>query len=144
MRAAAIARGASVLGVVLPNGLVLLFSRPLWWLGVPVLAADVAPMIGCRVCDATAFKRTKGAAALAVGKLIDVYGSRLVLEAVSDYLRRIGLNVWAHRFRLRGRVELGRDAELHQLRREVKRLRTPGGACSKDSGGCGEARGVIT
>jgi hypothetical protein len=32
MRAAAIARGASVLGVVLPNGLVLLFSRPLWWL----------------------------------------------------------------------------------------------------------------
>jgi hypothetical protein len=52
-------------------------------------------MIGCRVCDATAFKRTKGAAALAVGKLIDVYGSRLVLEAVSDYLRRICLNVWA-------------------------------------------------
>jgi hypothetical protein len=79
-------------------------------------------MIGCRVCDATAFKRTKGAAALAVGKLIDVYGSRLVLEAVSDYLRRIGLNVWAHRFDSAA-AELGRDAELHELRREVKRLR---------------------
>jgi uncharacterized membrane protein YjgN (DUF898 family) len=79
-------------------------------------------MIGCRVCDATAFKRTKGAAALAVGKLMDVYGSRLVLEAVSDYLRRICLNVWAARYEAAA-VELSHDAELHQLRREVKRLR---------------------
>lgn len=58
-------------------------------------------MIGgaCRVCDAIAHKPTKGAAALAVSKLIDVYGSRLVLECVADYLRKyLGLNLWAARY----------------------------------------------
>lgn len=66
----------------------------------------------CRVCDATAFNRTKGNAALAVSKLVDVYGSRLVLECVADYLRKyLGLNLWAARY----------DAAAAELHPEVKR-----------------------
>jgi hypothetical protein len=76
----------------------------------------------CHVCEAEAFARTKQNARLSLSKLVDVYGSRLVLESVSDYLRRISLNVWAHRFDSAA-AELGRDVELHELRREVKRLR---------------------
>lgn len=76
----------------------------------------------CHVCEAEAFSRTKRNACLSLSKLVDVYGSRLVLEAVSDYLRRIGLNVWGRRFD-EAAAELGRDVELHELRREVKRLR---------------------
>lgn len=76
----------------------------------------------CRVCSAEAFRRTKRNAALALSLLIDVYGSRLVLESVSDYLRSIMLNVWADRFAAAA-AELERDQELHELRREVKRLR---------------------
>lgn len=78
---------------------------------------------GCRLCDATAFKRSKGNAALAFSKLVDVYGSRLVLESAADYLRKfLGLSVWAARFDA-ANAELVYHAELYQLRREVKRLR---------------------
>jgi hypothetical protein len=76
----------------------------------------------CRVCSAEAFRRTKRNAALALSTLIDVYGSRLVLESVSDHLRSICLDVWAARF-IAASDDLERDQELHQLRREVKRLR---------------------
>jgi hypothetical protein len=80
-------------------------------------------MIGCRVCDATAHKRTKGAAALAMGKLMDVYGARLVLECAADLCRKhFGLNLWAARYEAAA-AELAHDGELHELRREVKRLR---------------------
>jgi hypothetical protein len=74
----------------------------------------------CRLCDATAHGKTKGAAALAVSKLIDVYGSRLVLECVADYLRKyLGLDLWAARY------EAARD-ELRLSLRGCDRLRVTG------------------
>lgn len=59
---------------------------------------------------------TKRAASIALDRLIEEYGTRLIVECCADYLRHLALDPWAVRYEHIARI-------LRKEEREAKRRR---------------------